>query len=68
MPLSSLSRPERYAVILGNEGSGVSRVLQDSADVRVRIEMAGFESLNVAVAGGIMMYELSEKPEIGGRQ
>ena len=41
---------------------------QDSADVRGRIERAGFESLKVAVAGGIMMYELSEKPEIGGRQ
>ena len=68
VPLGSLNCPKRYAVILGNEGSGVSRVLQDSADVRVRIEMAGFESLNVAVAGGIMMYELSEKKEIGGRQ
>ena len=45
-------------MILGNEGSGVTRQLQDMADIRVRIEMDGFESLNVAVAGGIMMYEL----------
>ena len=46
-------------LVIGNEGSGVTRQLQDMADIRVRIEMDGFESLNVAVAGGIMMYELS---------
>ena len=58
LPLKELQVPERFAVILGNEGNGVRRSLQDAADVRVRIEMTGFESLNVAVAGGIMMYEL----------
>ena len=58
VPLRQMERPERFAVILGNEGSGVTRQLQDMADIRVRIEMDGFESLNVAVAGGIMMYEL----------
>ena len=59
VPLQQMEHPERFAVILGNEGSGVTRQLQDIADIRVRIEMDGFESLNVAVAGGIMMYELS---------
>ena len=59
VPLKQMERPERFAVILGNEGSGVAHELQDLADIRVRIEMDGFESLNVAVAGGIMMYELS---------
>ena len=63
VPLKQMERPERFAVILGNEGSGVAHELQDLADIRVRIEMDGFESLNVAVAGGIMMYELSS-PEI----
>ncbi len=60
VPLGELKHPARFAVILGNEGSGVSRELQNIADERVRIEMAGFESLNVAVAGGIMMYELNQ--------
>ena len=30
--------------------------IQGASDVCVRIEMDGFESLNVAVAGGILMY------------
>ena len=58
-PLKKLEAFERHALILGNEGSGVAPELQALADARVRIEMDGFESLNVAVAGGIMMYELS---------
>lgn len=44
------------AFILGNEGQGVHQKLQTLADERLRIEMHGFESLNVAVAGGIVMY------------
>ena len=63
VPLKQMERPERFAVILGNEGSGVAHELQDLADIRVRIEMDGFESLNVAVAGGIMMYELMRNIE-----
>ena len=58
-PLKQLKRPAKHALILGNEGSGVSEILQSLADERVRIEMDGFESLNVAAAGGIMMYELT---------
>ncbi len=47
---------EKMAFIFGNEGQGVSRKLQEDADRRLRIEMEGFESLNVAVAAGIVMY------------
>ena len=60
LPLKQLKVPEKHALILGNEGSGVHPFLQSEASTRVRIEMDGFESLNVAVAGGIMMYELTE--------
>ena len=46
------------ALVIGNEGSGVSRGLMEMADVRVRIPMEGsLESLNAAVAAGILMYE-----------
>lgn len=46
------------ALVLGNEGNGVSRELKEMADVKVFIPMAStLESLNVAVAGGILMYE-----------
>ena len=60
IPLSEMKKPRQAAVILGNEGNGVRQELQDQANLRVRIEMNGFESLNVAVAGGIVMYHLRE--------
>ncbi len=47
---------EKMAFIFGNEGQGVTQEMQKLADDRLRIEMHGFESLNVAVAGGIVMY------------
>ncbi len=62
-PLRTIQPGTRYAVILGNEGNGVSASLQERSDLCVRIEMDGFESLNVAVAGGIMMYELCRMEE-----
>ena len=46
----------KIALVLGNEGQGVSKEMLAAADTCVRIEMNGFESLNVAVAGGILMY------------
>ncbi|MBQ1471153.1 RNA methyltransferase [Eubacterium sp. AB3007] len=46
------------ALIIGNEGNGVSREIMEQADLRVRIPMAGkLESLNASVAAGILMYE-----------
>lgn len=47
---------EKMAFVVGHEGRGVSKEIQRKADQRLRIEMDGFESLNAAVAGGIMMY------------
>lgn len=49
---------EGIALVIGNEGGGVSRELLEMADVRVRIPMEGsLESLNASVAAGILMYE-----------
>lgn len=47
--------------IFGNEGQGVHHSIQQAADDRLRIDMHGFESLNVAVAGGIVMYHYRGK-------
>jgi len=48
----------RIALIIGNEGNGISRVLIESSDCRVKIPMSGnIDSLNAAVAAGILMYE-----------
>lgn len=45
------------AVLLGGEGAGLPAVLIDAADERVTIPMASpVESLNVAVAGALLIY------------
>jgi len=54
--------PDRapVALVLGNEGAGVSASLELAADRRVAIPLArGVESLNVAVAAGILLYEVT---------
>ena len=46
------------ALVIGNEGRGVSRGFMENADIKVKIPMAGsIESLNAAVAAGILMYQ-----------
>lgn len=45
------------ALIVGNEGGGVSDEFMALADIKVKIPMKGqIESLNVAVAAGILMF------------
>lgn len=44
------------ALIVGNEGQGVSESLRSMSDFNVKIETTNFESLNVSVASGILMY------------
>lgn len=51
--------PARLAIAVGNEGAGLSEAVRASASRLVSIPMAaGVESLNVAVAAGILLYEL----------
>jgi TrmH family RNA methyltransferase len=58
--LDRLDRPARVALVVGNEGAGVRASLQSIARQRVAIPLArGAESLNVAVAAGILLYEVS---------
>lgn len=46
------------ALIVGNEGDGVSRLLRDKADFLVQLPMRGHvESLNASVAGAVALYE-----------
>ena len=48
----------RIAFVMGNEAGGVSETLLEKADKRVYIPMASrAESLNVAMAAGIVMFE-----------
>lgn len=56
-PLQQTPKKTPCALIFGNEGNGVSKDVIDCSDHKVFIEMETFESLNVAVAAGICMYE-----------
>ena len=48
----------RVAILVGNEGNGLSEELSDRSDVSVVIPMKGkLESLNAAVAAALIMYE-----------
>lgn len=50
------------ALVIGNEGNGVSPELIEMADVKIKIPMSGrLESLNASVAAGILMYEAARK-------
>lgn len=49
-------------LLLGNEGRGVAPELMQQCDVRLRIPMhAGVESLNVAAAGAVMLFEAARQ-------
>ena len=49
----------KIALIIGNEGTGMSRLVRESCDFIARIPMYGkVNSLNASVAAGIMIYEV----------
>jgi len=57
-PVSRARRPEPLAIVVGNEGAGVSVGMAEAATRRVGVPLAaGAESLNVGVAAGILLYE-----------
>lgn len=48
------------AIVVGSEGSGISRLVKEACDFLVRIPMKGeITSLNASVAGALMMYEVA---------
>ena len=50
---------ERFCLVIGSEGNGVSDAVKAEATHRLKLPMrGGAESLNAAVAAGIMMYDL----------
>lgn len=58
-PARRTDRPP-VALVVGNEGAGVGATIDAAADRRIAVPLArGVESLNVAVAAGILLYEVT---------
>ncbi len=50
------------AIVVGNEGKGISRLVRDNCDVIVSIPMYGkINSLNASVSSAISVYEISKQ-------
>ncbi len=62
--VEDLTLTKNYAFIMGNEGNGVSKDILDKCNNYIYIPMSdSCESLNVAIATGIILYELNKKGE-----
>jgi RNA methyltransferase, TrmH family len=60
-PLGATRPPAKLAIAVGNEGAGLSSTVRGLASHTVGLPIArGVESLNVAVATGIILYELGK--------
>lgn len=58
MPYFEADFNQPLAIVLGSEGKGISRLVGERCDFLVSIPMRGHvESLNVSVAGALLMYE-----------
>jgi TrmH family RNA methyltransferase len=58
-PADSRPRPDRVALVVGNEGAGLRAEVLAAAARRVGVPMRpGAESLNAAVAAGILLDEV----------
>ena len=51
---------EKYCIIMGNEGNGISKTIKELVDENIYIKTKNVESLNVAVATSIILYELNK--------
>ena len=57
---------EKYAkgvaIVIGNEGHGISRLVKENCDILIKIPMWGkINSLNASVSAGIVMYEIANQ-------
>lgn len=59
--IKDIAKEDKFAIIMGNEGNGVSEEVLELCDSFVYIEMNNVcESLNVGVAASIILYELGK--------
>ena len=57
--MTQLSMTGPIGLVIGAEGSGVSRLVREKCDMTASIPMKGeIDSLNASVAAGVLMYEI----------
>jgi 23S rRNA (guanosine2251-2'-O)-methyltransferase len=58
-PYYEIDYSGKTAIVIGNEGDGMTRLVRQSCDFIASIPMLGTtNSLNASVAAGIMIYEV----------
>lgn len=56
---STIDYADKKVLVIGNEGKGISNVVENITDVKVSIPMAGkVNSLNASVAAGILIFKM----------
>lgn len=61
-PMTETNLNGSIGLVVGNEGSGVSRLVKEKCDFVVKIPMKGhIDSLNVSVATGVLLYEINRQ-------
>ncbi len=56
--LDELPKLKNFILVLGNEAHGVREEIINQSDMFVKIPIQNIDSLNVSIAGGILMYHL----------
>lgn len=60
--LTEVKRTDKIVIVLGSEGEGIRRLVKGSCDYLFKIPMVrDFDSLNVAQAATVILYEFSSK-------
>lgn len=59
-PIDELDHYDKFILLLGNEAHGLSKEIILEADIKVKIDINNIDSLNVGIAGGILMHHLSK--------
>jgi 23S rRNA (guanosine2251-2'-O)-methyltransferase len=64
---TDLVRP--LALVIGSEGTGISRLVAEHCDMLIKIPMLGYvQSLNASVAAGVVFYEVVRQNALTGKQ
>ena len=60
--VKDIDKKDKYAIVIGNEGNGMSNDIESLCDYNLYIDMDNnVESLNAAVATSIILYEMRNK-------